>query len=131
MTRLESKGAQNSSMTQLVLEVTPCPKRKRVSYPKPCYDTALGIKSQVIVCTKGPNSNKVALPTKKNKLSIEPQLLIPGKTSPEENNCFFIIRQFSKNYISCSFMYLRALVCLSQVWCTNLLPTLTLSSMTS
>lgn len=39
--------------------------KERVSYSKPCYDTALGIKSQVIVCTKGPNSNKLALPTEK------------------------------------------------------------------
>lgn len=61
-------------MTQLVLEVTPYPKRKRVSSSKPRYDIALGIKSQDIVCIKNPNSNKLELPTK-NKLSIEPQLL--------------------------------------------------------
>lgn len=120
MTRLQSTGAHNNGMTQLVLEVTPYPKRKGVSSSKPHYDTALGIKCQDIFCFKEPHGNKLELPTK-SKLSTEPQLLSLQKHVEKQvqriidsfnillniHPVVTMIRYFCKNHSSSTFTYCR------------------------
>lgn len=85
-------------MTQLVLKVTPYPKRKRVSSSKPHYDITLGIKRQDIVCIKNPIANLSCL--QKSKLSTEPQLLTLQKYVEKQVQRRIIVSKYPPQHLT-------------------------------